>query len=220
MANRRFAGGGTRLIASQVDPKKVYMEDAAGNKQMFSLRNKIEDEIYDTVAVPAGALSASTPLEFFRDLNQKMLVDTNMGSSRKLLSGSKMLVRWVGIYFPMAVGNILVDIRDVKKIVDGGMLNVKLNDIDVAKGQLYRFPIGYGLYGMTTRTDSDVFSNGIPSTASIKPLAVPTVITSAHDVQATLEFNNRAWDAVVAAAPATTTGHVHVRLILKGVLVK
>lgn len=219
-----------RIVANQSNPKEMALQLPDGSVQKFSLKNKIVSSLYDTVAVsgatgPGTAITAGTQFEFFQNIQNKLLLDTNMGTSRKLLSGSKLLVQQIGIYLPQSRGNLAVRIDDVQKVVDGGYLEVWQNDILVTRGPLTEYPIGMGMYGSSTRTDTDIFSLGIPSTAAMKNLQVPVLLTSAHDIQARLTFFARTWDAVgaggaFAMAMPTITGAVHVRLVLKGILVQ
>lgn len=214
--NRR---SGVSVKGDDFNPKAINVTLPNGSTQKLMFVTKYESELYDTVNVPVGAVAAGTSLEFFRDLNGKNLIDSNMSSSRKLLAGSAMRVFFVGLYFPQAGGNTEFRFDDVKKIVDNAIIEVKLNDVEIAKGPAYRFPIGYGLTGNSTRTDFDVFHLGVPSTAAVRPLATPVWITEQHDLQAQIRFDNRAGWASGVGMP-TLMSNTHVRLVLKGIYFK
>jgi hypothetical protein len=110
---------------------------------------------------------------------------------------------------------------DWKKVVDGSYVNVQVNGVDVIKGKTIFFPIGIGMQGNTSVTDTEVFSLGVPSTASVKPLDVPQWIESAQDLSGYIEFQSRLWDTVAAPAvfqmPNLTTA-MHVMIMLKGIM--
>jgi len=206
-----------QMFPMRSDPKKFKML-ANGRMTEIEFRQKTESELYDTIAIPAATTLTNNRYEFFRDIQGKTDIDTNISSSRKLLSGTKMQIFFVGIYFPVSAGNILALSDDTKKIMDSGLLTVKVNDTEIAKGQLYRFPIGYGLQGCTTRNDTELYHLGVPSTAAIRPMIVDQWIESTNDISAWIEFPTRTWDAAYVA-PLTTVHH-HVRLVLKGLMWK
>jgi hypothetical protein len=187
--------------------------------QKIAIKNEYEGAVWDTVAIPAGAggTTAGTTYNFFRDIQNKEIIDTNMSSARRLLSGSRLEVHYVGLYFPLAMNNTLLHVDAFKKVVDNTVLEIRLNRLRVALSPSFMNPTGFGMVGQSTRTDTDIMALGVPSTAAIRRLLVPQIIESEQDIQATLEFQARAWDAVIAAVP-NLESHVHCKLILKGIM--
>lgn len=198
------------------DPKGVIMRDENGQEQKVAFRNKREDYIYDVVRLPVGAIGAGTRLELFRDVQNKFEVDMNIGASRKLRAGTWFEARYAGVYFPLAQGNTITVLDDVKKVMDAGFITVQVNGVDLIRGKIPFFPLGLGMTGCTTRTDTDIFSMGVPATASVKPLDVPQWIESSQDLTGSIEFQARAWD--VAIAMPTLATQVHIFVMLKGIM--
>jgi hypothetical protein len=152
-----------------------------------------EDDKYDTIAIPHGAIAAGTQFTFFRDINNKELIDTNFTTQRRLPAGEEMLIERIGVSVPVATGNQAPHPRDVKKISENGFLTFKINRKDVIEGPLVKMPSGYGLSGNTVETDQGIVSIGVPATASVANLRKPQFITTEHDVDGVLTFYPRTW---------------------------
>jgi hypothetical protein len=189
-----------------------------------------EDDKYDTVEITATAAPFAPPFTivagqqftFFRDLQSKDLIDTNFTTQRRLPAGEEMLIERIGVSVPLARGNVLPFPRDVKKVSENGYLKFQINRKDVIEGPLVKMPSGYGISGNTVENDQGIVSIGVPATASVANLRKPQFITTEHDVDGVLTFQNRAW-LNAAAAPAgasqpTLENAVLVKLWLHGLI--
>jgi len=222
MATRRrplaTTNDGLVMVPSAKDPQRMLFKDPVTGEtvRQVDIKNKFEGAIWDTIAIPAGLMGAGTNFNFFRDVTNKELIDTNMSSSRRLLSGTRLEVHYIGLYIPQAAGNTVARLDDAKKISDAGLCDIKLNRLQIAEKPAFMLPTGYGLVGYSSRTDTENFTLGVPSTAAIRRLLVPQVIESEQDINAVLRFDARTWDALVAMP--TTVVHTHVKLILVGTM--
>ena len=167
-----------------------------------------EDDKYDTVTIPAGAIAAGTTLNFFRDLQNKNLIDTNFTTPVRLPAGEEMIIDRVWGYIPLSCGNTNPVPTDIKKIGDNGYLKFSINRKDVAEGPLTKFPSGYGFSGNSVEVGQGVIAIGVPSTAAAAKLVREQYITSEHDCAAALSFLARTWDATIAMPTTISTMHV------------
>ena len=206
-------------MKSPQHPDRFYVEDKnSGARARFASKNKYEGDVYDTVNIPVTApIAAGTQFEFFRDVQNKLELDCNLGASRKLRAGSRLMVLYVGIYIEQAAGAVQTTISDAKSILDNAFLEVRINDNDVARGPAHKYAIGYGLVGNSTRANTDTFTSGVASPAAIRPLLVPQWVSNNEDIEARMTFQARTWPAVAPAMPTTTT-MAHVKQYLKGIM--
>jgi hypothetical protein len=174
-----------------------------------------EDDKYDTAEIVAGAIAAGTTFNFFQNLNQKSLIDTNLTTPSRLSGGEEMIVDRVWAYLPMGVGNALPPPADLKKIVDDGYMKFTINRLDLCEGFLAKFPSGYGLSGNTVETGQGIVSLGVPSTAAAAKLVREQELNSNHDLAAVLTFFPRTWATAIAP---TTTVMVHVKAGFHGLV--
>lgn len=167
-----------------------------------------EDDKYDTVTIPAGAIAAGTTRNFFRDLQNKATIDCNFTTQRKLPAGEEMIIDRIWCYVPMAAGNTLVSPADIKRVAENGYVRFQINRKDVAEGPVVKFPAGYGLAGNTVETDQGIVSIGVPSTAAAAKLVREQLVTEKHDLDAVLFYDARTWDGTIAMPTLTSTVHV------------
>ena len=200
------------VVAVRKRPGLYFNTDT---KKYFSIVEYYDGEKYDTVAQASGAISSGAILNLFRDLANKDKNDSNFDTARRISKGEEMLVKRIGSECQSAFGNTLTVPADARKVLWGAYLNVKINKIEVAEGPLVMFPSGYGVYGSTTENNTGVVSNGIPSTASQRPLEKIHEITSEHDISGTVTFFDHSWDA---ANMPTLAGKVHIRVSLGGLI--
>jgi len=185
-------------------------------KKYFSIVEYYDGEKYDTVNLDSGAITAGNSLNLFRDLTDKEKIDTNFDTQRRISKGEEMLVKRIGADIPNAYGNSLLRGADIKKVLYGGFLNVKINKIDVAEGPLVMFPCGYGAVGNTTENNASIVSNGVASTASQRQLEKIHEITSEHDISGTVTFYDHLWDTTTNMP--TLDQRVHIRVMLGGLI--
>lgn len=230
MANRyspsalgRFAQAANNLTvsASRRDPSKLLFRAPDGTVvRELNVKNKYEGSIYDTVSIPAGAVTSGTPYTFFNNATNKQLIDTNVPAGTRIPSGVRLEVEYIGLYIQAASGNLITRLDDVKKIADGSILDLKINRLQLAKKPAFMLPTGYGIVGNSTRTDTETASIGIASTAAVRKMLVPQFVEDQQDIEAVLTFYRHQWDAVAMAANElpTTAILTHVKLMLVGTM--
>jgi hypothetical protein len=188
-----------------------------------------EDDKYDTIeinastpVVPPFTVTAGQQFTFFRDLQNKELIDTNFTTQRRLPAGEEMLIERIGVSVPTARGNITSKPSDIKKVAENAYLKFQINRKDVIEGPLIKLPSGYGLSGNTVETDQGIVSIGVPATASVANLRKPQFITTEHDVDGVMTFLSRTWLNTVTATAAsqqpTLESPVLVKLWLHGLI--
>jgi hypothetical protein len=161
--------------------------------QVVNIRDFRESAKWDTILVPAGAIVPGTEFVFFQDIQQKRETDTNIKTPRKLSAGESMVLDRIGLYFKLAVGDVVTLPRDIKKVVENSYYRLKINDILQDEGNPVRFPSGLGLYGNTTETDAGIISNGVPATASAARLVKKQLLNQNHELDGILRFDARNW---------------------------
>lgn len=157
-----------------------------------------QDRLYDRVQIPA-ANAAGTELVWFRDIQGKTRLETNMTQSSKLPEGQQAVV--------YSIAFIVRDDcppKDKAEIYATGYGEMVLDDDNrVSSGPLIFFPQKYGMYGniMTTKNDSDegVVTNGIPSPGANPRMMIPLYLSENRTFRFTLHFYE-ACDLPTAAA--------------------
>ena len=161
--------------------------------QVVNIRDFRESAKWDTIYIPAGEIVPGTEFVFFQDIQQKRETDTNIKTPRKLSAGESMVLDRIGLYFKLAVGDVVTLPRDIKKVVENSYYRLKINDILQDEGNPVRFPSGLGLYGNTTETDAGIISNGVPATASAARLVKKQLLNQNHELDGILRFDARNW---------------------------
>ena len=161
--------------------------------QIMNIRDFRESDKLDTIAIPAGAIVPGTQFIFFADIQGKREADTNIKTPRKLSSGESMILDRIGLYFRLAIGDVITVPRDIKKVVDNAYYRLKINDILQDEGPAIKFPSGYGLYGNTTEADAGIVSVGVPATASASRLIKKQMLNQNHELEGLLRFDPRTW---------------------------
>jgi hypothetical protein len=150
-----------------------------------------EDDKYDTVHIPAGAIAAGTEFIFFRDTAGKRLIDTNLTQQSRLSAGEEMVVERVGATIRLASGDDLPAPADIKKVAEDSFFRMEVNQLLLIEGPLIKFPSGYGLAGVTTESDQGIVSIGVASTASAAKLIKTQLLTQRHEIEGRLSFFGR-----------------------------
>lgn len=168
--------------------------------EVLDISDYREDDKYDTIALPAGAVAPNTQRLFFaEDLGAKQLIDTNIQQIRQLSQGEEMIVDRVGMTVASATGNTLPTPSDIKKFVENAFISFTVNRLVLIEGPVLKFPSGYGLHGNTVETGQGIVSIGTPSTAAASKLLKTQLLTSQHQFQGVLSFPERNWPQLVAA---------------------
>jgi hypothetical protein len=150
-----------------------------------------EDDKYDTIHIPAGAVTGGSSFVFFRSTEQKQLVDTNLTQQSRLSAGEEMVVERVGATIRLATGNDLPPPADIKKVAEDSFFRMEVNQLLLIEGPLIKFPSGYGLAGQTQETDQGIVSIGVPATASAAKLVKTQLLTQRHEIEGRLTFFGR-----------------------------
>lgn len=176
-----------------------FLDTVSGD--VLDISDYREDDKYDTVFLPAGAVTAGTQFIFFRDIQNKREIDTNFTQVSRLSAGEEVIVDRVGLTIRNATGNLLPTPSDIKKVTEDAFLDVRVNRLLLIQGPAIKFPSGYGLAGNTVETGQGIVSIGVPSTAAAARLLKTQLLTAQHEVEGILTFHPRPW-AVTAGLAA------------------
>ncbi len=179
----------------------------------------IESDKYDTIIIPAGPILAGTIFTFFRDVAAKRPIDTNFSQQSRLSAGEELLIDRIGVALPQATGNLLPPPADTKRVAEDGFIRFEVNRLLLNEGPIVKFPAGYGLAGNDPGLGN--LTVGVASTAAAAKLVKTQLVTSAHEVQATLTFFDRDWTLGALAAldrMPTLTTPMFVKAYLHGLI--
>ena len=160
------------------------MIEGVGVKKFGDMR---QDVIYDRVQIPA-ANPKGTELVWFRDIQSKTRLDTNMSLSSKLPENQEALV--YRINFMIQADCPPKDVQKVAALAYGEM--VLDDDNRVMSGPIAIFASSKGLYGniMTTANNAQegVVSMGVPSPGAIPRLMLPIYISENRTFRFNVHF--------------------------------
>jgi hypothetical protein len=130
--------------------------------------------LYDTITVAQAASLSSLTSAFYTNVgpaSNKTLAATNMSQQQKLPAPEAFSIfgfrlRWAE--------NILL--ADLLTILNQFCFEFYLGQKVYQRAPLWYFSAGGGIAGMTTRTDSSVYTNGWPAREAMHKLAIPIVI--------------------------------------------
>jgi hypothetical protein len=176
-----------------------------------------EDDKFDTDRLVAGLVVAGTQLNFFTNLGNKQLIDTNFTTPSRLPAGEEMIIDRAWCYIPSAVGTNLPTPQNIKWFAENAYAKFTINRKDLAEGMITKFPSGYGLSGNTVENAQGIVSIGVPSTAAAAKLVREQYVTVEHDLGCTVTFYARAWDVLPIVQP-TTTVHMHLKAGFHGLV--
>ena len=168
-----------------------FLETSSG--RVLDISDYREDDKYDTIAIPLGAMAAGTQFIFFRDVAGKNLIDTNFTQQSRLSAGEEMIIDRVGVTVRNATGAILPTPTDIKEVAENAYLRIDINRLLMQEGPVIKFPSGYGLAGNTVENGQGIVSIGVPSTAAAAKLLKTQLITAQNEVLGTMTFFSRAW---------------------------
>lgn len=181
---------------------------------------------WDTVIIHNGnaAVAAGQAFIFFRDLDNKDLIDTNITQPRRIGRGESMEIKTIGIHVSTRSPSGLVtdiDAGDFEWALTRLYLLIRINKKDVVEGALQFFPAGSGMAGSTQEANGKVLANGVPSLAALRPLYKPVDVNSDHDLEGTITHYAATWIGAglyvaFTAALGTAGSGIPVRLIFGG----
>lgn len=196
----------------------VFEDPDTGEK--FAIKRARDDDVYDTVLVPDGAVTAGDEFLFFRDLQNKRRIDANIQTPGKLAAGEKLLLDNIGLEINLATGETFPNPSDVKRIAYNALYEFRLSGELIARGPVYKYPSGYGLAGQTQEAGQGIVSIGVASTAARAGLARKHLITGdRHEIEGRLVFEQRQWlapDIAAAQQLPTLDNNVTVKNMLHG----
>lgn len=177
-----------------LDPKNPGQVIIPALGQSVQLSKTREGAFYDTVEQASGAVTKGTELVLFRDFTNKNQHHMNVGKNGKLPANTEMAMSRTGIYILQAQGNTLASDADVLKVTADASLNFKINDRVIVDGQpLYTLPSGYGIAGMTTRSNTGIATIGLPTSAGAPTLFRAQPIFATDDLNSSIFFKDNAW---------------------------
>lgn len=199
----RMAKKNIGVAPSKRFPGRVYVQRDDGRVQKVDMKNARDGIIYDTVEMLAASVTEGAEYNFFRDITNKDKIDTNITTSRRLATGEKMTVKYIGVYIPQYTGDTAALYVNILKVLENGFLTMKINKQLVAEGPLWSFPSGFGPAGavtsQNTATGASAFAisgfvtNGYPATKLQYRLKQEVDVFSEHDIDAKIKFYSRNW---------------------------
>jgi hypothetical protein len=177
-----------------------------GSGQILNISEYREDDKYDTIVIYSDNfehITAGTQYVFFRDVEKKFPIDTNLTQPSRLSMGEEMVVDRVGASVDLYAGEYSVANSDFGQVVFNGHLRVNVNNLLLAEGPLVKFASGYGLTGsgiyhtgdnLAGVSNTGIFVNiGVPSQAAVPKLVRTQTLTEKHEFIGYLSFFSRAW---------------------------
>ena len=195
------------------NPGEVYIPSLGKTFQQVELR---EDDVFDNIVIPSGAIAAGTEFVFFRDLTNKNEQDTNIPTQKRIASGDEVAVFRIGIHPREAIGTALPTFNDMRKVLGNGQLDVKFNRRQISTGPMIKYPSGYGMGGYSDETGATAVTVGVPSVAAAPTLFVPQQLKDDDDLNCRLRFPDASW--VSGYAAPTLGAAVKIALLLHGVM--
>jgi len=145
--------------------------------------------IYDRVSL-GTSITAGQEFVYFRDIQNKNLVDTNLTTPNRLPNDWEAIVWKIGVAIDMDVTN-----ADVLELMRGGYLEFKIAQTLYAQGPIWMFPSGYGIYGAFATGGNtgaayvlQANGNGAPSPAGVPRLDIPLYINKNTDFQGLIKY--------------------------------
>lgn len=151
------------------------------------LQDMRQDRIYDRVAIP-GTNAAGTQIVFFRDIQGKSRLETNMSQSSKLPEGQEAVSYRISFVIREDA-----EPDDKLAIYSYGYGEFILDDDNrVLSGPVICFPQTYGAYGQENTTKNDttvgIISSGVPSAGAVPRLMLPIYISENRSFRFNLWF--------------------------------
>lgn len=195
---------------NDMTPQQLMIVDAFRSETYVQNRMDVQHTpLWDTVTFAAGATITNALSAFFTNVGPaagKTLALTNMTTANKLNAPQAFSI--AGFRFRWQEDILLADLLSV---INGFALNFILGEKFYNQAPLWFYNAGGGIDGFTTRSDSSVYTNGLPSREAAHTLAIPIVIENQMNFSASLVGNN----FVLAAGAAGGTGAVF-QLLLDG----
>lgn len=124
-------------------------------------------QYWDTVRAPTSIILAAQYQAFATPIGQgdpyfgnvaKTKVITNMQRGNQFPPPRCLVIMQVGFYFSSQMLK-----SDIDLLMDNAEIEVRIDDKIYMEGQLWEFPAGVGLAGVSTQTGQAVYTNGLPT---------------------------------------------------------
>lgn len=124
-------------------------------------------QYWDTIRVAPSTQMASSYSPFSTPIGQgdplygnspKTKLITNMQRGNQFPPPRCLVIMQVGFYFSSQMVK-----QDIDNWLDNCYIEVRIDDKIYMEGQMWQFPAGVGLAGVTTQTGQSVFTNGLPT---------------------------------------------------------
>ena len=153
-----------------------------------------EDDIYDSVGVASGLVTAGKEYKFFDATADKNGQHANFTRAHRILGGHELSLTRIGVLVRSSTGDAgAVGAADIKRIFENGKFDAQIGKRDIGEGPALKFQSGYGLSGNSSETATAIVSNGVPSGAAAPTLLVPQDVTEDDDIYSRLLFPDAAW---------------------------
>lgn len=195
------------------NPGEVFIPALGKSFKQVELR---EDDVYDTIEVASGSITAGTEYNLFQNLDNKNEQHTNLNSPRRIQAGDEVAVFRVGVHPREAAGNTLPVFNDYRKIVGNAHVELKFNRRLITSGPLVKYPSGYGMGGFSDETAATAVSIGVPSAAAAPTLFVPQQLKDNDDILGKIRFPGASW--LTSYTAPSLAGTVPVTMSLHGVM--
>lgn len=202
-------------------PGELYIPALGRSFQQVELR---EDDVFDTIAIPSGTVTAGTEFEVFRDISQKFEQHCNLPQSRRIAAGDEVAVYRVGVHPREAHGATNPAFTTYRQVIGNGLLDLKFNRRVISQGPLVKYPTGYGISGFSNEAAAagiSAASIGVPSIAAAPTLFVPQQLKDNDDIICKIRFPDAQWLVTPLGsytAPSVGAGGVLLSVFLRGVI--
>lgn len=164
------------------DQKVWIFQQFNGTTYQANQMDVQHEPLYDTVTVAAGS-AISNNQQFFSSPGSKTLAQTNVTTAKRLDAPEAFTV--MGIRFRVQEDILLADLISLMGGVNGYVLEFWIGQKYYNRAPLWFYNSGGGITGLTTRSASSAFTNGMPGRSEAGALAINIVI----DNQATFYGN-------------------------------
>lgn len=134
------------IMAGWVDRGPWQYWDTVTGAQNVALQSS-----YSPFSVPIGAQNPLTS-------TTKTKLQTNMQRGNQFPPPRCLLLMAIGFYFSSQMVK-----SDIDLVLDSCYMEFRIDDKIFHEGQLYQFPGGAGLMGVTTNSSESVYTNGFPT---------------------------------------------------------
>ena len=177
-----------------------------------------EDAVFDTIETATGLLTAGLEYRWFDTSTNKNLHHQNYGSQKKVPSHHELKLTRIGLYVRQIYAGTPSTGDDTAAIYENGAIKFLLGTRLVSKGPGFKYPSGYGLYGVSTENNFSAISCGIPSVAAAPLLAETQDINDKIDLDATLTFFGQTWQTTTTMP--TLSARMNATFLLHGTIKK